>query len=664
MQNYNIEEDIIYKDFMEIKKDKAENTKRHYKTLLQDFCNANNLTLYEIYKNCKEEQHDLMVNNRFIKFSPNDITTHTKQYFNNFINYIEINKSLYKTERKTNRANTINNKVRGLKVFFAKYDLQLPDWEEKEDDSKKWYPLSKSDIEYVINDCSLEHTALITFMMSTGMRESDVVNLTIRDFMEATRKMNYHNYVDVEEFIDNAPDNMQGFFDFYPQKTISDKVRCMTMNNRESSNYILQVLRKIKNQYLPKYNKRNGTELKISKDSALFGSRNYNYLGHLRPHSITQAFFKKNKKLREYYLAKIEEQIRNNEISKEDREIAIEQIPTFHPHQLRRYFITAVRRYARNISYSAMMEGHAPPMANDQSYVNITMEDITKIYNEAIYELSLFEVNEDAIFDSKSEELRAEWSEEKAEWAEEKTRLNEKLLEHEAIQQQKDAEIAELKAELVRKTSAFEERLVAVENQLPHLSNTNPVMISTKDEPVDILLMIAIENIINHHKGNVENPQWLDAQIQGMKSRDLIALKDIAYDLVRKEEHKPQTYDELVPLLIKAIFKMEENPQLVQESVRFHNERSLNQTKIMRYTEILYDLLAENYLTDEEREEWEKHKQWEKEHNAKLLTKEFSESRLAKMADLVSVDFYADVNDYLLEEITKDFVMADIEKYL
>lgn len=54
----------------------------------------------------------------------------------------------------------------------------------------------------------------------------------------------------------------------------------------------------------------------------------------------------------------------------------------------------------------------------------------------------------------------------------------------------------------------------------------------------------------------------------------------------------------------------------------------------------------------------------EKEHNAKLLTKEFSESRLAKMADLISVNFYADVNDYLLEEIDEEFVIADIEKYL
>ena len=312
----------------------------------------------------------------------------------------------------------------------------------------------------------------------------------------------------------------------------------------------------------------------------------------------------------------------------------------FSSHQMRRFNFNVFG--IENESFAYMIEGRKFS-ATSEAYFVRDPEKIRNTYRKFVNELTIFQKYEIKDISSK-------------EYLEMQEQLDEK-----------DDEIKELKQKLKEKEVSdkmLEERLANVESQLPHLSNTNPVMISTNDEQVDILLMIAIENIINHHKGNVENPQWLDAQIQGMRSRDLIALKDIAYDLVRKEEHKPQTYDELVPLLIKAIFKMEGNPQLVQESVRFHNERSLNQTKIMRYTEILYDLLAENYLTDEEKEEWEKHKQWEKEHNAKLLTKEFSESRLAKMADLVSVDFYADVNDYLLEEITKDFVMADIEKYL
>ncbi|WP_405323301.1 hypothetical protein [Methanobrevibacter sp.] len=667
LDNYNIEDDIIYQDFMRLKEDKTESTKTSYKKTLNDLCNANVMPLYEIYKNCKEEQRDRVVDGAIIPFSPNDIDTHTKKYFNNFLNYIEINKAPYETEREKNRGKTINLKVALLKSFFEKYDLKLPDYEKKnEDDSKDWKPLSKKDIEYIVNDSTLEQTALWSFMMSTGMRESDCVNLKIRDFMEATAKMGYHNYVDVNDFIDNAPQDMIGFWDFMPQKTIKDRIKCMTFNNRESSNYILQSLRKIKNDYLPKHNKKHDKNLKISKDAALFGSRTYNYLGHRKPNSITQAANKKNKKLREHYITQIEDKISNGEIGEEDREKYIEDIPVFHGHQLRRYFITTIRRHATNLSHSAMMEGHAPPMPNDPSYVNITKEDVEKIYNKAIYELSLFEVDEDAIFDSKSDELRAEWADERSEWAKEKIKLNEQIQKQAELQQQKDAEIAELKAELAKATSSFEtmeNRLANVESQLPHLQNTNPASIPINSEPIDAAQMIGIKNLIDYHYNNTDNPQWIDMKIQELKGSERVALMDITYNLIKEEHKNPELFEEFEPLIIKALFKMEDEPTLVQESFRYHNERSFNMTKILRYTDLLYDLLAENYLTEEERLAWEKHKQWEEEHGAKLLTKEFSESRLAKMADDISRNFYDNVNDYLLEEINEDLVKEDIEKF-
>ena len=662
MENYDIESDEIYKDFMQIKADKAENTKKAYKRVLLDICRANELSLYEIYTNCKEEQNDRIVNGVIINFSPNDINTCTKRYFNNFINYISTNKSLYNTKNKKNRSNTINNKVRLLKVFFDKYDLDLPDWEKKDANPKKWYPLKKEDIEYVINDSTLEHRCIWSFMMSTGMRESDCVRWKVRDFMEATKRMGYHNFVNVDEFIDKAPADMIGFWDFHPLKTQKDNVRCMTFNNKESSNYILQALRKIKNEYLPKYNKKNGVNLKISKDSALFGSRKHNYLGHKKPHSVYQAAFKKNKKLQKHHIVKIEEKLAKGEISEEDKEKEINTIPVFHPHQLRRYFITIIRRHAKNLSYAAMMEGHAPLLSNDPSYLDITKEDVKQIYDKAIYELSLYEVDEDAIFDSKSDKLRAEWAEEKAEWAKEKTRLNEKLLKHEQIQQEKDAEIAELKTELVEQTKNIADRLSIVEGQLPHLQNTNPAIVQPLNEPLNIELMMMIHALVEYHQNNEENPQWLDVQIKDLKYRDKRALIDIAYDLVVKEDEIPEALIDLDPFLIKALFKMKKNPELVKEIIRHYNARSLNTQKAMKYTNLLYDLMAEHVVTDEERAEWEAHKKFEKENNVKMIFN--SESKMVKVADAIAEKFYSTIDDYLLEEITEDFVMEDIVKFL
>lgn len=311
----------------------------------------------------------------------------------------------------------------------------------------------------------------------------------------------------------------------------------------------------------------------------------------------------------------------------------------FSSHQMRRFNFNVFG--IENESFAYMIEGRKFSTTSEAYFVR-DPEKIRATYRKFVNELTIFQKYEIKDISSK-------------EYLEMQEQLDEK-----------DDEIKELKQKLKEKEMSdkmLEERLANVENQLPHLQHTNPTIINTKNK-INIWVMVVVEELINYHKNNDDNPQWLDIRIKEMTNRELVALKDIAYDLMQKEDELPETMIELDPLLIKAIFRMEANPQLVQESVRFHNERSLNQTKIMKYTELLYDLLAENYLTDEEKAEWEKHKRWEEEHDAKLLTKEFSESRLAKMADAVSANFYINVNDYLLEEITKDFVMEDIERYL
>ena len=72
--------------------------------------------------------------------------------------------------------------------------------------------------------------------------------------MDATRA--YHDFVDVEDFIDNAPQDMMGFWSFEPVKTKKYDISCKTFNSPESSNLILQNLRRLKNEYYPKKSKR------------------------------------------------------------------------------------------------------------------------------------------------------------------------------------------------------------------------------------------------------------------------------------------------------------------------------------------------------------------------------------------------------------------------
>lgn len=593
VDNYNIEDDPIYQDFMKSKANRTGNTKITYKKTLVDFCNANQMQLYDIYKICKKEQRDRVVDEEIINFDPDDINTFTKHYFNNFLAYIKINKSPYKTNREENRGRTINLKVALLKSFFKKYKLVLPEYEKAdEDDSKDWKPLSKKDIEYIVNDSTLEQTALWSFMMSTGMRESDCVNLKIRDFMEATTKMGYHNYVNVDDFIDNAPQDMIGFWEFMPQKTKKDRIQCMTFNNRESSNYILQSLRKIKNDYLPRHNKKYGKDLKISKDSPLFGSRTYHYLGHRKPNSITQAAHKKNKKLREHYMTQIEEKIKKGEIGEEDKEKYIADIPVFHGHQLRRYFINTIRKYATNLSYSAIMEGHAPLMSNDPSYVKITKEDLVKIYDKAIYELSLFEIDADAIFDSKSDELRQEWEEKEAELKETIQERNEEILdlknkleEHQNSQQTTNKEVADLK-ETVKQLST----------RLTHLDNNKPLDVDKK-QAINTFLM-------EKSTSKNDNPTKLEEKLATLTRPEKIGLSHIAYELVEYDPNFENNDKYLSKIIKKALREWKRNP-ILMEKVNAHHELINERERKWKSVQIKIDekLASDGFWEDDEIDE-------------------------------------------------------------
>lgn len=313
------------------------------------------------------------------------------------------------------------------------------------------------------------------------------------------------------------------------------------------------------------------------------------------------------------------------------------KIRYFSSHQMRRFNFNVLG--IENKSFAYLIEGRKFG-ATSEAYFVRDPNKIRAKYREFVNDLTIFQKYE--IKDINSKEY----------------------LEMQEQLKKKDDEIRELELKLKEREiseKAIEDRLATIEMQLPHLSNTNPVLLPINSEPMNIGLMVSIENVINYHKGNDDNPQWVDAKIQSLNNRELIALKDIAYDLINRKGLQPQDFLEIEPLVIKAIFEMENNPQLVKESIDYHNARSLNQAKITRYIDLLYTLLARDYLTDEERAEWEAHLKWEKENGMKAVFN--SESRLSHLADTISLPFCVNVDDYLLEEITEEFVMADIENF-
>lgn len=381
--NYNILEDIYFTNFLNSKPKLTPPSIKGYRQALTKFCKANEKPLSEIINDCKSQQDvviektifqendadgNQIIKKQLIKFDVNAPDSKVKLFLNRHIEYCL---------EKGNSNVTINNNMTQIKAFLKFYDIILPKMETLDDDSRNWYLLTKEDFKYIINESTIGHASLIKFLMSAGMRAKDVTSLTIGDFMEATK--DYHNFTDVDDFINNAPDGMIGTWNFHPHKTQKFKIQCVTFNDPESSNLILQNLRKIKNH----------VDRDMSKNDALFGSQMGDYKKSITPGSIAVEFLKKNQKLHDWRVLKIKERIQNGELSNEDYDKEVSKIPRFHAHGCRKFFETTIARNCGNLRICTLMEGHVSPVATDSSYIKQNVSDVKEYYMAALDDFSL-----------------------------------------------------------------------------------------------------------------------------------------------------------------------------------------------------------------------------------------------------------------------------------
>ena len=390
---YNVTEDIYYTNFINNKTNITDLTKLNYKRALKKFTIAIDNTLENVINDCKNQQDRVIekiishgedeagnqiIEKQLIKFDVNSPDSSIKKYMDKFMD---------SCRQQGNSNSTINQNLMLINSFLKFYNITLPDMETLKKDPKKWYLLEKEDFKYILNDSPLIHASLIKFLQSSGMRISDALSLSIGDFMEATRE--YHNFIDVNDFIDNAPQNMIGTWYFHPQKTMKFQVPCLTFNDPETSNLILQHLRKIKNDYIPYAKRKYDYDKVISKNDALFGSQKSKYIEPLHPNPTGTQFWVKNKKLREWRILKIKEAIANGEIAAEDYDKEVNKIPRFHAHACRKYFETTIAKNCGNLRICTLMEGHVSPIKTDSSYIKQDIEDVKEHYMAAIPDLSL-----------------------------------------------------------------------------------------------------------------------------------------------------------------------------------------------------------------------------------------------------------------------------------
>ncbi len=390
---YKITEDIYYQNFINTKTNITELTRLNYERALRKFIIAINTPIEKVITDCKNQQDRViekiisrgedddgnqLIEKRIITFDVNSPNSKIKQYLDKFIDYCR---------EQGNSNTTINQNITLIKGFLKFYNVHLPDIESLKKDPKKWYLLEKEDFKYIMNDSPLIHASLIKFLQSSGMRISDALSLSIGDFMEATR--DYHDFVEVNDFIDNAPQNMIGTWYFHPQKTRKFEVPCLTFNDPETSNLILQHLRKIKKEYIPYAKRKYDYDKVISKNDALFGSQKSKYIEPLHANPTGTQFWKKNQKLREWRILKIKEAIKNGEIAAEDYDKEVAKIPKFHAHACRKYFESTIAKNCGNLRICTLMEGHVSPVKTDSSYIKQDIEDVKEHYMAALEDLSL-----------------------------------------------------------------------------------------------------------------------------------------------------------------------------------------------------------------------------------------------------------------------------------
>lgn len=393
MKNYTITEDPLYKNFIKSRPGLSQATKENYNFVFTKFCDATKKPLNEMIETCIEEQSKVIekikttstddegntiIEKQIIKFDVNKPDSHINICLDKFIEYCK---------QKGNKNSTINSNIEVIAIFLKYYNVEMPEINKLQNDSSSWYPLLKEDIKFIMSDSTLTHQTLISTLKSSGMRLKDAVDLVIGDLMDGTR--DYHNFTNVDDFINHAPSGMICTFEFYPHKTKRFELPCITCIDPETTDLILQNLRRIKNEYLPRINKKYGLNLNLSKEDALFGNQREYFKGPISTHSLSDVFNKKNKKLREHRINQIKEKIEKGEIAEEDFEKEVEKIPKFHAHGLRKFFHTVIAKNCGNLRICAVMEGHTAPLRTDNSYVKIDAKEIKEVYMSAIEDLSL-----------------------------------------------------------------------------------------------------------------------------------------------------------------------------------------------------------------------------------------------------------------------------------
>lgn len=226
-------------------------------------------------------------------------------------------------------ANTIKQYMNRICKIYKYYDIEVPTLPPVKQDVYETFEdiPDKEIIKKCILHSRTKMKAIITFIASSGLRRSDVANITIKDFIDATEE--YHNALNIIDCMQQLNERIKKQELIIPTwsiKSIKTGIKHITFNSPECTVYILQML----------------TEQLMKK-----GISNDDYLFGISSPTITINFHNLNDRL--------------NLGWKKNRRY-------FHPHSLRKYFATTLNNNDVDYITTEFLVGHKLSGVNSSYY--------------------------------------------------------------------------------------------------------------------------------------------------------------------------------------------------------------------------------------------------------------------------------------------------------
>ena len=197
-------------------------TYRLYVFSLESYTNFHKLSMYELIQEAEsDEETTHKVNKRRIKQRLTDY-------------------QLAMIHQKLTN-NSINTYLANIKQIYKYHDIEIPTINNlRVRKTEKYEDLpTKKEIKHAINQSRTKMKAIITFIASSGLRRSDVANLTINDFIKATRK--YHHSNNIRQVLTELS-YQNHVVPTWNITSIKTEINHITFNSSECTQFIIQML--------------------------------------------------------------------------------------------------------------------------------------------------------------------------------------------------------------------------------------------------------------------------------------------------------------------------------------------------------------------------------------------------------------------------------------